>query len=224
LAARVPGGGFGTRLPTGLPPRFVHGTALPRNWADRSDDIRALEALLYREDIRVLNVVALGGTGKTVLMRRIADSAFEAAAGFDAMMWFSFYRDDDVEHFFLEACRYLIADFDPTRYTSTFERAAVLQQVVEARSVLFVLDGFERLVSQPRHGSAAGRIDRAELASFLSFVLSARTRTTVALTSRLRLDDFADAAGYHEHDLPDLRLRPRSTTCVAAASAGRTGC
>jgi tetratricopeptide (TPR) repeat protein len=187
-----------------LPPRFVHGVALPSNWADREEDLAAVQARLSDSDTRVLNIVALGGTGKTMLMRKVADAQAAPESSFDAMIWFSFYRDDDVEQFFLAACRYLVPGFNPGEYTSTFERAALLQERVEGRAVLFVLDGFERLVSA-RRGPAVGAIDRAEMVSFLSFLVSARTRTTVVLTSRVRLDDFVGTAGYREYELPDLR-------------------
>jgi tetratricopeptide (TPR) repeat protein len=189
-----------------LPPRYIHGVALPANWADRTQEAIQLGQLIRRRDTRVLNIVAMGGTGKTALMRKIADDLATVPDSFDSLIWFSFYRDSDVERFFLEACRYLVPAFDPSAYASTFERTALLQTAIEARSTLFVLDGFERLIVGGAGQAEIGRINRREITSFFEFVLSGSSESTVVLTSRLRLDEFSGVAGYFELELPHLRL------------------
>ncbi len=191
---------------TRLAPRYIHGAALPKNWADRGADIQRIAGLLERDDVHLLNIVAIGGTGKTSVMRKVADYLTEKSERFDSLIWFSFYRDEDVERFFLEACRYLVPGFDSAAYESTFERASLLQEAIEARSALLVLDGFERIVNVGPRSPAIGRISRREMASFFSYVLSSRTRTTIALTNRVRLDEFAETEGYFEEELPDLQL------------------
>ncbi len=191
---------------TRLAPRYIHGVALPKNWADRGAEIQRIAGLLEGEDVHLVNIVAIGGTGKTSVMRKIADYLTERSEKFDSLIWFSFYRDEDVERFFLEACRYLAPGFDPAAYESTFERASLLQEAIENRSALIVLDGFERIVHAGPGSPAIGRISRREMASFFSYVLSSHTRTTIALTSRVRLDEFAETEGYFEEELPDLQL------------------
>lgn len=191
---------------TRLAPRYIHGVALPRNWADRGAEVRRIAGLLERDDVHLVNIVAIGGTGKTSVMRKVADHLTERPGKFDALIWFSFYRDEDVERFFLETCRYLIPGFDPAAHESTFERTSLLQEAIENRSALIVLDGFERIVHETPGFPATGRISRREMASFFSFVLSSDTRTTIALTSRVRLDEFTEMEGYFEEELPDLQL------------------
>src|SRR5260370_23416856 len=71
---------------------------------------------------------------------------------------------------------------------------------------MLVIDGFERIVTAGPRSPAIGRISRREMASFFSYVLSSRTRTTIALTNRVRLDEFAETEGYFEEELPDLQL------------------
>jgi tetratricopeptide (TPR) repeat protein len=193
------------QLPARLPARYVHGVALPRNWADRSDEIKRISLLLERGDVRVLNIVAIGGTGKTSVVRKVADLIDNGAGRFDSLVWFSFYRDDDVERFFLEACRYLVPAFDPAEYESTFERASLLQDTIAPRGTLIVLDGFEKIVDIRSAARAGGKIGRREMASFLSWILSSGSRSAVVLTSRVRLGEFAEADGFLEMELPDLR-------------------
>jgi hypothetical protein len=141
-----------------LPARYVHGVALPKNWADRSDEIKHISLLLERDDVRVVNIVAIGGTGKTSVMRKVAELIDNDTGKFDSLIWFSFYRDHDVERFFLEACRYLVPGFDPTRYESTFERASLLQDTIATQATLIVLDGFEKIVdTSPAAPAGQGR-------------------------------------------------------------------
>jgi tetratricopeptide (TPR) repeat protein len=185
-------------LPAKLPARYVHGVALPKTWADRSDEIERISLLLERYDVRVMNVVAIGGTGKTTIIRKVAELLDRGAGRFDSLIWFSFYRDDDVERFFLEACRYLIPKFDPAEYGSTFERASLLQETIATRSTLIVLDGFEKIAN-------GGKVSRREMASFLSWLLSSSSRSTAVLTSRVRLNEFAESDGFLETELPDLQ-------------------
>ncbi len=209
-----PGHAMRERLPaavgkarvTRLAPRYIHGVALPRNWADRSAEIQRVAGLLERDDAHLVNIVAIGGTGKTSVLRKVADHLTERSEKFDSLIWFSFYRDEDVERFFLEACRYLVPGFDSAAHESTFERTSLLQEAIETRSALLVLDGFERIVHADPGLPATGRISRREMASFFSYVLSSPTRTTIALTSRVRLDEFAETEGYFEEELPDLQL------------------
>jgi len=181
-----------------LPARYVHGAALPKNWADRSDEIKRISLLLERDDVRLVNVVAIGGTGKTSIIRKVAELLDGGAGKFDSLIWFSFYRDDDVERFFLEACRYLIPKFNSAEYGSTFERASLLQDAIASRATLIVLDGFEKIAD-------GGKVGRREMASFLSWILSSSARSAVVLTSRVRLDEFAESDGFLEIELPDLQ-------------------
>jgi tetratricopeptide (TPR) repeat protein len=191
--------------PARLPARYVHGVALPRNWADRSEEIKRISLLLQRDDVRVMNVVAIGGTGKTSMMRKVTELIDGGAGRFDSLIWFSFYRDDDVERFFLEACRYLVPGFDPSEHGSTFERASLLQDTIATRSTLIVLDGFEKIVDISAAAPVGGKVARREMASFLSWILSSSSRSALVLTSRVRLDEFAESDGFLEIELPDLQ-------------------
>ena len=58
---------------TRLAPRYIHGVALPKNWADRGAEIQRIAGLLERDDVHLVNIVAIGGTGKTSVMRKVAD-------------------------------------------------------------------------------------------------------------------------------------------------------
>jgi hypothetical protein len=191
-----------------LPPRYVHGLSLPKNWADRSTEMLELDRLLQLPTTRVLNLFALGGTGKSTIMRRLVEHCAEPESAFDSLLWFSFYRDEDVERFFLEACRYLIPDFHPSEYPSTFERASLVQSALQSRSTLIVLDGFERITESSGGPIGFIRIARREITSFLNYILSSISGSKVAITSRVDLDELGDQAGYVGYELADLRAEP----------------
>lgn len=218
LDAFVPAGE--PRRPARLAPRFVHGVSLPKNWADRSSEVAELEAQLHAAQTRVLNVVALGGTGKSTAMRQVAERAAGTDSPFDSMLWFSFYRDEDVESFFLEGCRYLVSGFDPAEYRSTYGQASVLQSALDDRAALLVLDGFERVTVPTPTAAGTRRIRRPELASFLAYVLASASRSKLALTSRVDLDEFSDHAGYVRTDLTDLSPRAAAAYLTAGGLRG----
>ncbi|MCC6975072.1 MAG: hypothetical protein IT322_13800 [Anaerolineae bacterium] len=110
--------------------------------------------------VRVLNVVAIGGMGKSAITwrwyREIAPTAMNPLAG---RMWWSFYESDaHFENFVIRALAYVTNTPEgEIREITPPEREAELLEVLDREPYLIVLDGIERLMI------AYARLDAARL-------------------------------------------------------------
>jgi len=110
---------------------------------------------------RILNVVAIGGLGKSALTWKwfndIAPQEMKPLAG---RMWWSFYESDATfENFVTRALAYVTrAKLDEVRQIPAPEREAQLLAALDREPFLIVLDGLERMLI------AYARMDAAHLA------------------------------------------------------------
>jgi hypothetical protein len=109
---------------------------------------------------RILNIVAIGGMGKSALtwkwFNEIAPQEMKALAG---QMWWSFYESDaSFENFITRALAYVTGrHLDETHKIPISEREAQLLAVLNREPFLIVLDGLERILI------AYARMDAAHL-------------------------------------------------------------
>lgn len=110
---------------------------------------------------RILNIVAIGGMGKSALTWKwfndIAPQEMKPLAG---RMWWSFYESDaSFENFIIRALAYVSkrSREDIEKNTKPGEREEQLLQILDREPYLFVLDGLERILI------AYARMDAARL-------------------------------------------------------------
>lgn len=110
--------------------------------------------------VRVLNVVAIGGMGKSALtwkwFNEIAPSVMQPMAG---RMWWSFYESDaSFENFVIRALAYITCSApEDIREITAPERERELLAALDREPYLIVLDGLERMLI------AYARMDAARL-------------------------------------------------------------
>ncbi len=124
-----------------------------------TDWVVSKEKPIYRA--RILNVVAIGGAGKSAMTWKwfndIAPQEMQPLAG---RMWWSFYESDATfENFVTRALAYVSRrPLDEVRQIPAPEREAQLQAALDREPFLIVLDGLERILI------AYARMDAAHLA------------------------------------------------------------
>ncbi|HZP82626.1 MAG TPA: tetratricopeptide repeat protein [Chthonomonadaceae bacterium] len=201
VASWQPGteGGRGMQKPF----RFVHGYTLPTHWARRDEEIAELVGEISENRQRILSLVAIGGTGKSALTRKLLDELPHHNVQVDGALWFSFYVEPEFDRFLTEACRYLIPDFDPVAHPSPYEKGVLLREAMETGHYLLVLDGIEVLLVSDRNRKDFGMfLDRA-LREFLDGVCEGKS-SQVLISSRWPLTELADRPGYRMLPLADL--------------------
>lgn len=102
------------------------------------------------KDVRIFNVVAIGGMGKSALtwkwFNEIAPEEMKPMAG---RMWWSFYESDArFENFIIRALAYVTgrAREDIEKNTNPGEREEMLLRCLDEQPYLLVLDGLERIL------------------------------------------------------------------------------
>ncbi|HRE49628.1 MAG TPA: hypothetical protein PLD47_18030 [Aggregatilineales bacterium] len=111
-------------------------------------------------NVRILNVVAIGGMGKSAMtwkwFTEIAPSALPNRAG---RMWWSFYESDaHFENFIIRALAYVTqAPLGEVREITAPERERELLRILDKEPYLIVLDGIERMMI------AYARLDAARM-------------------------------------------------------------
>jgi hypothetical protein len=152
--------------------------------------------------VRVVSLVAAGGTGKTALAERVlADVGEPASAG--VLVW-SFYEDPRTEQFLRTACEYFTGDVPPSA-VGLVERLQTALTGDEPH--LLVLDGLELVQSEGTAGRPRGELEDRQLRRLLRWLAAGvGTRTRALVTTRFPLVDFDDWAvrGHVEHRLEDL--------------------
>lgn len=184
--------------------KYVHSAALPRVYASRENEINEIIQILSSEDNRIVLVKGIGGAGKTTVARKILEVINQAGSVFNSALWYSFYRDDDVDHFLVESCRLLIEGFDPSKYPSPFSKTLLLKEVLSKKRILFVLDGFELMQEKNLASSNYGVIKHKAIKDLLLGVCEEQTITRILMTSRAPLTEFQDLNGYYEFPLNPL--------------------
>jgi tetratricopeptide (TPR) repeat protein len=207
--------------PAHLPFRFVHGYTLPTHWARRDAEISELAAEIRDNRYRILSLVAIGGTGKSALTRKLLDELPKRHIHLDGALWFSFYVEPDFDRFLTEACRYLLPAFVPKAHPSPFEKGVLLREAMEQGHYLFVLDGIEVLqVSDPERRDFGALHDRA-LAEFLDGVCDCRN-SQLLISSRFPLAHLATSQEHRAFHLGDLTLEAADELLSSYGVEGET--
>lgn len=153
--------------------------------------------------VRVVSLVAVGGTGKTALAERVL-SCLPNENPFGVLVW-SFYKKPQTEALLRAACEYFLGEA-PKETGGLIER---LQHGLrdDSRPHLLILDGLELIQATGRADRPRGALEDPLMKRFLRWLAAGRgTRTKMLITSRfplLDLEDWRDQ-GFRSIDLEDL--------------------
>jgi tetratricopeptide (TPR) repeat protein len=153
-------------------------------------------------EVRVVALVAAGGTGKTALAERVVNSLRNHnAAG--VFVW-SFYENPQTEAFLREACRYFTGS-EPKETGGLLER---LQGALSGITPhLLILDGLELVQATGGTGRPRGELEDLLMKRLLRWLAAGQsTRAKALITSRFALPDLADwrSHSFQERQLHDL--------------------
>jgi tetratricopeptide (TPR) repeat protein len=169
------------RLPT-IGPHFV----------SREAELARLDAAWEDPDIRVLTLVAFGGTGKSALVSRWLESlSLSGWRGARRVLDWSFYSQGTEERVtsadrFLDHALGWFGDPDP-KAGAPRDRGLRLAELVRREKTLLVLDGVEPLQHPPSH-ALAGRLKDPGLAALLKGLAGGNPGLCV-VTTRERITD-----------------------------------
>ena len=128
----------------------------------RAHELEALDRWA-QSDKRVLELVAVGGQGKSALAWRwFNDRAIAAIPDFAGALWWSFYESDGVMSRFLTSALHFLGGrpLADVERMSRQEREDELVSLCRDRPLLFVLDGLERILNAYRTWRAATQTDQ----------------------------------------------------------------
>jgi tetratricopeptide (TPR) repeat protein len=186
------------------PIHFVHGYSLPTIWAEREQELYRLLGEIMSNRYSVLALIAIGGSGKSALVRRLLDELSKQATLFDGALWFNFYVEPSFDRFLVECCCYLVEDFNQTSYPSPFAKAALVRQVLDKHRYLLVMDGIEMLLVDDPNRADYGRFHNLALRDFMRAICQQAT-SQVLVTSRWDMADLASEGRYHALTLGGLQ-------------------
>jgi predicted MPP superfamily phosphohydrolase/tetratricopeptide (TPR) repeat protein len=189
---------------------FIHSYTLPVDFTGRQEELKRLEKIACKQvdpvtkNQSVLTTVrAIGGTGKSCLIRELVDRVPEDSP-FSYVIWFSFYeaRTEDLGFFFQEVleCLGKLPKSSTEGQIKVRELRKALCSVVEENPILLILDGLEVIQStedktSPHYGEIAE--SHKEIKEFLSRICNQK-KSSVVVTSRVSLRDFDGVSGYVE--------------------------
>lgn len=194
-------------------------TSLPKTWVDKSEDSKKLYLLLREPSwwsrympgprrkiyTKVLEIQALGGSGKSCFVRNFLNEGWTKKLSYDTIIWFSFYKlqntVDPFHHFVDYSLPRLDPDFVLSPKMSSTAKRNRLEEILRERKVLVVLDGFE-VVQVQEDGQNLGQILRHQ-EDFKLLLRSACNfpRSQVIITSRQHLIDLSDNQGFYVFQL-----------------------
>jgi tetratricopeptide (TPR) repeat protein len=152
--------------------------------------------------IRVLALVAPGGTGKTAIAERVLSTLSEATK-FGVFVW-SFYENPKTEEFLLEAYKY----FSRKQIEGPDGLVESLQKSLSGKTPhVLILDGLELVQVSGNDGLPRGQLEDLLLKRLLRWLAGGvGTRSKALITSRYSLPDLQDWLGqsFREEHLPDL--------------------
>ena len=190
---------------SGRPYRFAHGYTLPPHWAKRDRETAEIVNEIFSDKYPILALVAIGGTGKSALTRKLLDELPDFQIPMDGALWFSFYNEPDFDRFLVEACRYVIPDFDAQAHPSPYEKSVMLREAMQKKRYLMVLDGLEVLQVADRERKNYGSFQDRALREFME-AFGAETRSQLLVSTRFRLTDLEGKPYYYELPLGNLSL------------------
>ncbi|HMJ11277.1 MAG TPA: TIR domain-containing protein [Polyangiaceae bacterium] len=202
--------------PLGL--EFADLERLPPTGAElfgRGEILAELDRAWASEDVRVVSLVAQGGTGKTTILNKWSQATIQHRyQGVRRAFAWSFYRpglgdtSGSADAFIAEALQ-RFGDQSP-EIGSPWDRGARLAKLVAATPSLIVLDGMEPL--QSSFATDRGKVLDPALSTFLSQLARTRGRGLCVISTRVPVRDFEE---YAEASTLELGLEQMS------AQAGR---
>ncbi len=195
----------------------VHPVVLPRALVERPAAKATIRARIDRDGTRVVAVKAVGGEGKSTVVKKFVEE--ESKRAFAHTFTFSF-RSGTPEAFLDEACAFLTPEAE-TDAATPFAKARGLARALLEVDALLVLHEFEEvLVMTP--GPDFGRFASREIRELLTLLLSAESsRSKVLLTTRVVPVEIQEAAGYDDYLLPALGKKESLAYLRERGVAGR---
>jgi tetratricopeptide (TPR) repeat protein len=187
------------------------------HFVGREDALARLDQAWAQQDVRVLSIVGLGGTGKTALVNRwLLDLQDDGWRGAERVFGWSFYSQgtrDSVTSAepFIDAALRWFGDAEPAA-GSPRDRGLRLAELIRRHRTLLVLDGVEPLQHPPGRATLEGRLKDMDLAVVLR-ELAAHMLGLCIITTRIPVADLASAA---DDSAPRMDLGSLSTTSGAS--------
>jgi tetratricopeptide (TPR) repeat protein len=121
---------------------LAHPYPMPPNFTGRADEQKMLDNWLADNTNRLFILRALGGFGKSALAWQWINTHVNPSE-WTKLVWWSFYEGDaSFEHFIEETLKYLKLAVPQSKR----EQVDALLHEMQSQKVLFILDGFERLL------------------------------------------------------------------------------
>ena len=176
----------------------------------RKEELQLLDAAWHSEQSTIVEFVALGGTGKTKLLRHWLDrSLANKAMGINAVIAWSFYsqgasedRQISTSDFFAHAFAKLGSP--RTDFSSEEDRGEYLAELLNQHRCLLILDGLEPL----QHASSANRGELKDRAlRQLLRTLALNNQGLCVITTRIAVHDLSDhQRQIVHHNLDNLKV------------------
>lgn len=195
-------------------PVALHGApAVLEEWVGREELLAAL-TWDWRDTETTITVLAgFGGEGKSSVARKWLSQLPRQTAP-DAVFWWSFYGEPDVETFFEALLDYLGGGcIDPRDVPSTSGRMELAARMLRGGRYLLVLDGFE--VMQHQQGDDYGFVKSSDLRCFLEYLAAPEGETFTLITSRAPLLDLLPYTTATQRDV--TRLNPTAGRALLRA-------
>ena len=176
----------------------------------RKEELQLLDAAWHSEQSTIVEFVALGGTGKTKLLRHWLDrSLANKAMGINAVIAWSFYsqgasedRQISTSDFFAHAFAKLGSP--RTDFSSEEDRGEYLAELLNQHRCLLILDGLEPL----QHASSANRGELKDRAlRQLLRTLALNNQGLCVITTRIAVHELSDhQRQIVHHNLDNLKV------------------
>ena len=228
-------------IPRPPEPYFAHRYPMQENFTGRVREREMLTQWLVGDQHPVLALTAIGGMGKSALAwawlqrdvlglplpglsnepaQAVTTTRVPEANRPHGALWWSFYTTESRFSAFLDRALTYVSngDIDPSSISSSYEKAQTLVSLLEQRSILLVLDGFERelrayasLIAAYRddnvaqtEGEEARSCSDPAATTFLRGIAGGALKGRVLLTSRLFPQELERLTGQRREDLTSM--------------------
>ena len=196
---------------------FLHAYPLSKHFSGRQEVLGRLRVIASEgadsttgSQASVVVLHAIGGTGKTCLLRQLAED-LTGSQSYDAILWYSFYeaRSGDESVFFQdlleEIAPEILSESDVANAQGIQRAKRLARHLTKAlhnQKILLLLDGIEVIQNDNEADSKYGHIlsTHKDINELLKSVCS-QTRSRAIVTSRIPLKSFGDFVGYIEMPL-----------------------
>ncbi len=172
----------------------------------REQPLKLLNQAWKKPKTKVVILVAMGGTGKTALLKHWLDKLLQKKSAPESAFAYSFYsqgaaedKQTDAEEFFSKAFAHF--GYHEALPKNQHDKGVLLAQWVGAQRALLVLDGLEPL--QHPQGVMRGALKDKGLVSLLE-QLALKNQGLCLISSRQPVTELKGKAAVIEHDLAQL--------------------